>query len=79
MFLEKRPGSCFDFLVSGPVGTSAIRVDRALRIHGSLDLIAAEHAGTLARISAAALTPGISRELWLRSPWGHHAVLPGRG
>ena len=70
MFLEQRPGACFDFLVSGPAGTSAIRVDRALRIHGSLAEIAVYRSETLARISAAALAPGISREFWLWSPWG---------
>jgi hypothetical protein len=70
MFLERRPGTCFDLLTSGPAGTSAIRVERALRIHGSLAEIAAGYTVTLARISAAALAPGIARELWLWSPWG---------
>jgi hypothetical protein len=70
MFLEQRPGTCFDFLASGPAGTSAIRVELALRIHGSPAEIAQDHAEALARVSAAALAPGISRELWLWSPWG---------
>jgi hypothetical protein len=70
MFLEQRPGTCFDFMVSGPAGNSAIRVERALCIHGSLTVIAARHAGTIDRICAAALAPEISRELWLWAPWG---------
>jgi hypothetical protein len=70
MFFEHHPGACFDFLVSGPAGTSAIHVDRTLRIHGTPAEIAIVHAGTLARISAAALEPGISREFWLWCPWG---------
>lgn len=70
MFLEQRPGACFDLLTSGPAGTSAVRAERSLRIHGTLAGIAADHAGTIARINAAALAPGISRELWLWSPWG---------
>ncbi|MGB7788832.1 hypothetical protein [Methanoregula sp.] len=70
MFLMQRPGSCFDFLVSGPTGTSAIRAERALRIHGSPAEIAVTHAAPIARISAATLAPGISRELWFWSPWG---------
>ncbi len=70
MFFEQRPGACFDLFASGPAGSSAIRVDRTLRIHGSPAEIAREHAEMIARISAAALAPGISRELWLWSPWG---------
>jgi hypothetical protein len=70
MFFEQRPGTCFDFIVSGPAGNSAIRVDRCLRIHGSLAGIAADYAGTIARISASALARGILREFWLWSPWG---------
>ena len=70
MFLEQRPGSCFDIFVSGPFGTSAICVGRALRIHGTAAEIAQERAGMLARMSASPLAPGISRELWLWAPWG---------
>jgi hypothetical protein len=70
MFFEQQPGSCFDFLVSGPAGNSAVRVDRALRIHGSIAGIAADYAGTIERISASALARGILREFWLWSPWG---------
>jgi hypothetical protein len=70
MFLEQRPGTCFDLLASGPAGTSAIRVGLALRIHGSPTQIAQDHADAFARVSAAALSPGISREMWLWSPWG---------
>lgn len=70
MFLEQRPGSCFDIFVSGPFGTSAICIGRALRIHGTAAEIAQERAGMLARMSASPLAPGISRELWLWAPWG---------
>lgn len=70
MFFEQQPGACFDFLVSGPAGNSAVRVDRALRIHGSLAGIATDYAGTIDRISASALARGILREFWLWSPWG---------
>lgn len=70
MFLETQPGTCFDFLISGPAGTSAVRTDRALRIHGSPAELAAVYPDTLSRISAAALAPEISREFWLWSPWG---------
>ncbi len=70
MFFEQRPGACFDILTSGLAGTSAIRIERTRRIHGSPAGIAREHAEMIARISAAALAPGISRELWLWSPWG---------
>jgi hypothetical protein len=70
MFFEKRPGSCFDFLVSGPGGTSAICVERALCIHGTAAGIAATYAGTIARMNASPLMPGFLRELWLWSPWG---------
>ncbi|NMB79402.1 MAG: hypothetical protein GYA23_09965 [Methanomicrobiales archaeon] len=70
MLLEKRPGTCFDFLVSGPATTSVIRVDRALRIHGTPAEIASGFSDTISRISAASLAPDISRELWLWSPWG---------
>ncbi len=70
MFFEQRPGTCFDFMTGGPAGPGAVRVERALRIHGSHAQIAADHAGTIDRITAAALAPGIARELWLWSPWG---------
>lgn len=70
MFFERRPGSCFDLMACGPAGPSAIRSERALRIHGSPTQIAADHAGTIDRMNAAALPPGISRELWLWCPWG---------
>jgi hypothetical protein len=70
LFLNRRPDTCFDFIISGPSGTSAVRVGRALRIHGSLLEIAAEYTDTLDRIRAAALTFGMAREFWLWSPWG---------
>ena len=70
MILEKHPGSCFDFLVSGPPGTSAVQVIRVPHIHGTLAGIAAEHTARIARICAAPLTFGITRELWFWSPWG---------
>ena len=70
MFFERWPGSCFDLMACGPAGPGAIRSERALRIHGSPAQIAADHAGTIDRMNAAALPPGISRELWLWSPWG---------
>jgi hypothetical protein len=70
MFFERRQGTCFDFMTTGLLGTSAVRVERALRIHGSLVEIAAANADTITRIGATALAPDISRELWLWSPWG---------
>jgi len=70
MFFERGPGSCFDLMAWGPAGPGAIRCERALRIHGSPAQIAADHAGTIDRMNAAALPPGISRELWLWAPWG---------
>ncbi len=70
MFFEQRTGSCFDFMTPGPAGPAAIRVERALRIHGSLAGIARDYADTIDRMNAAVLPPGFSRELWLWAPWG---------
>lgn len=70
MVFEQRAGSCFDFMTRGPAGPAAVRVDRALRIHGTPAKIAADHADVIDRMNSAVLAPGISRELWLRAPWG---------
>lgn len=70
MFFERGAGSCFDLMACGPAGPSVIRSERALRIHGSPSEIAADLAGAIDRMNAAALPPGISRELWLWAPWG---------
>lgn len=70
MFFGQRTGSCFDFMTPGPSGPAAVRVDRALSIHGTPAQIAAAHASSIDRMNAAALPPGLSRELWLWAPWG---------
>lgn len=70
MVFAQRTGSCFDFMTGGPAGQTAVRVDRALRIHGTPAEIAVAHANVIDRMNAAALAPGVSRELWLWAPWG---------
>lgn len=70
MFLGQQSGSCFDFITPGPSGPVAVRVDRALRIHGTPAGIAFSHAGSIDRMNAAALPAGLTRELWLWAPWG---------
>lgn len=67
---RQTPGNPFDIFISGPGGGAAICARRARCLHMSLAEIAIEYGEPLARIIAAAQTPGISHEFWLWSPYG---------
>ena len=70
MFFRQDPGTPCNFLINYAGGGAVVRVRRARRLHCSVPEIVTQHSEPLNLLRSAKLSPGITREFWLWSPYG---------
>jgi hypothetical protein len=70
MFFQQDPGTPCNFLINYAGGGAVVRIRRTRRLHCTMHEIAAQNIESLDLLRSAALSPGITREFWLWSPYG---------
>ena len=70
MFFRQDPGTPCNFLINYAGGGVVVRIRRARRLYCTIPEIIAQNIESLDRLRSATLSPGITREFWLWSPYG---------
>ncbi len=70
MFFRQDPGTPCNFLINYAGGGAVVRIRRSRRLHSTVPEIAAQNIESLDLLRSATLSPGITREFWLWSPYG---------
>jgi hypothetical protein len=70
MFFRQDPGTPCNFLINYAGGGVVVRIRRTRRLHSTVPEIAAQNIESLDLLRSATLSPGITREFWLWSPYG---------
>jgi hypothetical protein len=70
MFIRQARGTPCNFLIIYTGGGAVVRIRRVRRLHGSVPGIVTQNIELLIMIRSVTLSPGITREFWLWSPYG---------
>ena len=70
MFFRQDPGTPCNFLINYAGGGVVVRIRRARRLHCTMPEIVTQNSESLDLLRSAVLSPGITREFWLWSPYG---------
>lgn len=70
MFFRQDPGTPCNFLINYNGGGAVVHIRRTRRLYCTIPEIIAQNIEPLDRLRSAVLSPGITREFWLWSPYG---------
>jgi len=70
MFFRQDPGTPCNFLINYAGGGAVVRIRRARRLHCTIPEIVVQNIEPLDLLRSATISPGITREFWLWSPYG---------
>jgi hypothetical protein len=70
MFFRQDPGTPCNFLINYAGGGAVVHIRRSRRLYCTIPEIIAQNIEPLDRLRSAVLSPGITREFWLWSPYG---------
>jgi hypothetical protein len=70
MFFRQDPGTPCNFLINYAGGGAVVRIRRARRLHCIVPEIVTQNIELLNLLRSVTLSPGITREFWLWSPYG---------
>jgi hypothetical protein len=70
MFFRQDPGTPCNFLINYAGGGAVVHIRRSRRLYCTISEIIAQNIEPLDRLRLAVLSPGITREFWLWSPYG---------